>query len=229
MLRSAGNLPDRELHQGDIIADVPFLVFPRNLNIKSGTSGQIRLQSDNPQSFERLKELTELKGLQTTVAVIPQTGIVITQSCDLEHKDNFALARVFPLRELIKNAKDALEHSEPLVLFDIVRTISETTDYGHLAYLGAPDGETRLAADLLRVQSFSQNWKECFRQRRIASLNDEALRYLQGRLVVSSGRYAAQDRFWMMPEDQSMADQILKDPSALNDAYNRLSHKTKPS
>jgi hypothetical protein len=93
--------------------------------------------------------------------------------------------------------------------------------------LGFLDGATRLAADLLRIQSFPQHWKSCFRQRRVAALDDEGLRYLQGRLVASSGRYAAQDRFWMTPEDHAVADQIADEPGLLDEAYDRLRFKMK--
>jgi hypothetical protein len=132
---------------------------------------------------------------------------------------------VFPLQDLVKTAKDAVEHNEPLVLFDTIRALAEGTEYGHLAYLGVLDGTTRMVADLLRAQSFPQHWKGCFRQRRVAALDDEGLRYLQGRLVASSGRYAARDRFWMTPEDHIAADQIAYAPRLLDDAYERLRSK----
>lgn len=226
MLRRPSDLHDRKLSQGDIIADVPFLILPRTINIKSSASGQIRLESSDPRTFDRLRQPTELKNLQTTVAVVLQMGVVISQSCDLDYKDHFALARVFPLQDLIKAAKDAIEHSEPLVLFDTVRVLAEGAEYGHLAYLGVPDGSTRMVADLLRVQSFPQHWKACFRQRRVAALDDEGLRYFQGRLVASSGRYAAQDRFWMASGDHAVADQLVDEPGLLDEAYDRLRAKT---
>src|SRR5262245_25301182 len=107
------------LQQGDIIADVPFLVFQKVVNVKApGVAGQARLDSANVESFAKVKD--HAAGGQMTATDVPlalQLGMVVTQSCDLDNKDQITLARVFPISEFVSDAKGALEHDEPLVLF----------------------------------------------------------------------------------------------------------------
>jgi hypothetical protein len=49
---------DAPLQQGDIIRDVPFIVFPKMFNVKiPDIPGQSRINSQELDSFTKLKEL----------------------------------------------------------------------------------------------------------------------------------------------------------------------------
>jgi hypothetical protein len=228
MLRPPGK--DDPLQQGDIIGDVPFLLLPRVVNLKGDTGqGQVRLDSQDAGIAASLEKVKSAKTIQATVPVVFRTGLVITQTCDIEHKSQITLAHVLPLDAMVQEVKEAAAHDEPLVLYDIIRSLTEGLQYTHLVYLGAPGGTQRLVADLLQVQSFERPWKEYFKRQRLAALSDEGLKYLQGRLNLFTGRYATEAGFWRMPDDQELADRIEKDPSAVEAAYERLRKKTEAS
>ncbi|HEV3257711.1 MAG TPA: hypothetical protein VG013_12575 [Gemmataceae bacterium] len=162
--------------------------------------------------------------------MILQTGMIVTQSCDLDYKDHVTVARVFPLASMVKDARDAIDHQEPLVLYDVINRLTEGTDFAHLVYVGDPDGTGPQVADLLRVQSFAKDWKECFRQQRLKMLTEDGLKYLQGRLATFTGRFATTLGFWHTPEYRAIAEQLKKDRNGLRLAYDRLREKTtKPS
>jgi hypothetical protein len=223
---------DAPLQQGDIIVDVPFLVLPKAFNVKAqAVQGQKRLDSQDLDSFEKTKRFASGKQLLAVdVPFVLQLGMVVTQSCDLDNKDQITLARVFPLAHLVQQAKDAIDHAEPLVLFDVIRQLTEGSEYNHLIYVGDPEQTGPQAADLLRVQSYQKEWKECFLRHRTMSLTDEALKYLQGRLSTFTGRFATVVGFWHTPEHRQLAAQAGGNPNAIPEAYDRLKAKTqKPS
>jgi hypothetical protein len=215
------------LQQGDMIRDVPFFVFRKVINVKvQGTPGQTRIDCQHLKSFEKAREISGGKALTATeVPLVLQPGMVVTQSCDLDYKDQITLARVFPIGQLVQEAKDALEHQEPLVLYDVIRRLTEGSNFSHLVYVGDPDGTGPQAADLLRVQSFPRDWKDCFHQQRLKMLTDEGLKYLQGRLATFTGRYATVEGFWHTAEYLEIAEQLKKDRNALRQAYDRLNEK----
>jgi hypothetical protein len=220
------------LQQGDVIADVPFLVLPKTVGVKAqGVSGQERLVAGNVDSFAKVKAHASGQAMTASdVPIVLNLGMVVTQSCDIDNKDQITLARVFPLPDAVKTAKDALEHGEPLILFDVIRKLTEGMDSGHLVYVGNPDGTGHQVADLLRVQSYPKEWKECFRQKRVIGLSDDGLRYLQGRLTVFSGRFATTVGFWQDEQLRQLAQQAHSDRNAIREAYDRLREKmTKPT
>ncbi|HKW86293.1 MAG TPA: hypothetical protein VJM82_04410 [Nitrospiraceae bacterium] len=223
--------PDKDapLQQGDIIKDVPFLVLPKAFNVKAeGASGQTRLDSHQLESFEKARTFSAGKRLTATeIPLVLQVGMVVTQSCDLDYKDQITLARVFRIDQMIQSARDAIEHNEPFVLYEVVYRLAEGAEHNHLVYVGNPDGEGQQVADLLRVQSFVQDWKQCFRQQRLKSLSDEGLKYLQGRLATFTGRFATSIGFWQTPEQKQIAEQIAKEPDAIREAHERLAEKKK--
>src|SRR5437879_4093869 len=118
---------DGVLQQGDLIEDVPFLVLPKAVSIKApGVQGQTRLDSQNLDSFQNVKQFGGDKRLAAAeVPIVLQLGMVVTQSCDLDHKDQITLVRIFPLTHMIQQAKEAIEGGERLVLFDVVRRLTE--------------------------------------------------------------------------------------------------------
>lgn len=218
------------LQQGDLIEDVPFLVLRPAFNVKAqGVQGQTRLDSQDLASFEKMKQFAGGKALHTSeVPLILQLGIIVTQSCDLDYKDHVTLARVFPIRAMIQTAKEALDRTEPLVLFDILRRMTEGAEYGHLVYVGHPGGDEPHVADLLRVQSFTKEWKECFRQKRRECLTEEGLKYFQGRLTTSTGRYATETGFWQTSAEREIAKQIKDKDNLIREAYDRLKANPAP-
>jgi hypothetical protein len=70
----------------------------------------------------------------------------------------------------------------------------------------------------MRVQSFPEVWKECFRQNRWMSLTDEGVKYVQGRLNAFTDRYALRQGFWHMGEDGDIARRFEQEPGALDRA-----------
>ncbi|MGH7171375.1 MAG: hypothetical protein ACRELG_13955 [Gemmataceae bacterium] len=154
--------------------------MPGNFNVKaSETQGQARLNCDNLSSFEAVKEHAKGKALiAVNIPFALQPGIVVTQSCDLDHKEGLTLARIFPIGDLIKGAKQAIESGERLALHDMIRGITEGHDYPNLVYLNPLDELGRCVADLSRVYSFPDVWKQCFLQKRWKSLNDEGIKRL---------------------------------------------------
>jgi hypothetical protein len=218
---------DTPLQQGDIIQDVPFLILPKAFSIKAqGQTGQSRLDSQNLQSVEKVKQQCGDKQLAAVdVPLALQFGMIVTQSCDMDHKDHITLARIYPINSRIQQARDAIEHSEPLVLHDVIQGLVERSDSNHLVYVGLPCGDVPQVADLLRLQSFAQDWKEFFRQRRVMSLTAEGLRYLQGRLSTFTGRYASEDGFWHTAKDGENARLLKNDRAALKQAKDRLLQK----
>jgi len=147
---------DQPLQQGDIIQDVPFVVISGVFNVKvNNVQGQSRVDCGDASTLDKVKQFSQ--GNAMTVSSLPlviQPGIVVTQGCDIDHRDFITLARIFPLELLIQEVKEAVNHDEPLILYDLIRRLTEGHDYPHLLYLGALDGKNRYAADLLRVQSF---------------------------------------------------------------------------
>jgi hypothetical protein len=217
---------DGPLQQGDIISDVPFLVMQEEFNVKAHEiQGQKRLNAADVASFDRLKEFAQ--GKQLTAASVPlvlQPGIVITQGCDLDHKDSITLARVYPIEQLVVGAREALELGENLALHDMVRGLTEGCDYPNLVYLG-PLGEIgRCVADLMRVYSFSEGWKRCFLQKRWKSLSDEGIKYLQGRLSLFTGRFALAGGFWHVGDDAKTA-KLGEDQGAVEASLRRVEEK----
>lgn len=216
------------LQQGDILNDVPFVVLAKVFNVKANNvQGQSRLSCEDLATFDAVKQFSQ--GNVLTAASLPlvlQPGMVITQGCDIDHRDFITLARVFPLTMLVEQAKQALDYEEPLVLHEVIRRLTEGHDYPHLVYLGALDGQTRYVADLLRVQSFPKEWKSCFRQRRWKTLTSDGLMYVQARLSFLAGRYATQHGFWhTLPDDKNGADALTQNPGALDEAKSRLGQK----
>src|SRR4051812_34838166 len=127
------------LQQGDLIRDVPFLVLRKVINIKAEGVPHHALDCQAPESFESAKGVSGGKPLTATeVPVVLQTGMIVTQSCDLDYKDHVTLVRVFPLASMVKDAKDAIDHNEPLVLYDVIKRLTEGADYSHLVYVGDP-------------------------------------------------------------------------------------------
>src|SRR5947209_3343138 len=122
---------DGPLQQGDIIRDVPFLVMQEEMNVKAHeTQGQKRINAADATSFDRLKEFAQGKALTAAgVPLVLQPGIVITQGCDLNHKDSVTIARVYPIEQLVVGAREALEFGERLALHDMVRGLTEGYDY----------------------------------------------------------------------------------------------------
>ena len=112
----------------------------------------------------------------------------------------------------------------------MIQGLTERSDSNHLIYVGLPCGNVPQVANLLRLQSFPQDWKEFFRQRRVVSLTTEGLRYLQSRLSTFTGRYASEDGFWHTAKDSENAGLLKSDRAALRQAQMRLEQKksTKP-
>lgn len=220
--------PDLPLQQGDIIQDVPFVILSKIINVKANSiQGQSRLTCDDAASIDQVKAFGQGKPLAAaTLPLILQPGMIVTQGCDIDHRDSITLARIFPLTALIQDVKDAIDHGEPLVLHEVVRRLTEGHDYPHLVYLGSPDGKVRYAADLLRVQSFPKEWKECFQKKRWKGLTADGLTYVQARLSFHAGRLATQQGFWHGPaEDKESAETVSKDPGAFNRAKSDLERK----
>jgi hypothetical protein len=119
--------PNTALQQGDIIRDVPFVLFPKVFNVKAeGVQGQKRLDSQNLATFDQVKEFSQGKPL--TAAAVPlllTPAMVVTQGCDLDFKDQITLARIYPIGHLLQDAKDAIDHDEPVVLHEVIRSITE--------------------------------------------------------------------------------------------------------
>ena len=218
---------DAPLQQGNIIRDVPFVVFPGVLNVKAGgVQGQARLEAQDLASFDKVKAHSAGKNLAAAnVPLILQPGMVVTQSCDIDNKDYITLARVFPIHQLVENARDAIEHNEPLVLHEVVRRLTEGLDSPHVVYLGLLESLGRCVADLMRVQSFPQVWKDCFRQKRWMSFTAKGIKYVQGRLNSFTGRFALQQGFWYSGEDAEIAKQLKQDQDALQRSLNHLEAK----
>jgi hypothetical protein len=218
--------PEVPLQQGDIIRDVPFVVLPKVFNVKvEGAQGQERLDSQHLESFGKVKAFAQGKHL--TAAAMPfvlQPGMVVTQGCDIDFKDDITLARVYPIGQLVVDARDALQYEEPLVLHEVIRELTEGHGSPNLVYLGLLEGLGRCIADLMRVQSFPRVWKECFHKNRWTTLTDEGVKYVQGRLSSFTGRYALAQGFWHVGEDQGLAEQA-KDRMAVEQAHARLEQK----
>lgn len=219
---------DAPLQQGDIVRDVPFLVLPPIVNVKAaGLQGQKRIDSQNAATVAAVKEFSGASKLTATeVPLLLQMGVIVTQSCDLDFKDDVTLARVYPLGVQVQTARDAEEFGEPLVLYHVVQRLVEGAEFNHLVYLRLAEGH--FVADLLKVQSFAKDWKECFRQQRIATMNDEGLGYLQARLTTFAGRFATTAGFWhASPQDAEMSARLRSHPGELENAFLRLDEKKK--
>lgn len=214
------------LQQGDIIQDVPFVIFPKTFNVKANDiQGQSKLTCEDHNSLEKVKEFSKGNSLAATqLPLILQPGMIVTQGCDIDFRDSVTLARVYPLAQLIQEVKEATDHSEPLVVYEVIRRLTEGHEYPHLVYVGSPDGRSRFAADLLRVQSFQQDWKSFFKMKRWKTLTPAGLAYVQARLSFHAGRLATEKGFWhCLPEDNSSAEAIT--PDALEQAKARLFEK----
>jgi hypothetical protein len=221
---------DESLQQGDVIRNVPWLLLPRLVNVKAvGVQGQARLDSQAPEGVHAVLAHGGGKPLSVNGApLVLDLGIIVTQSCDLDYKPHLTLARVFPLVDLVLEAKEAVQHREPLVLYDTVRNLTEGLQHANLVYLSAPDSVNRVVADLLQVQSFEATWKGYFKHHRLVGLTEEGLKYLQGRLNLFTGRYATETGFWRLADEHGLAKQVESDPSALEQAYARLEQKRRP-
>jgi hypothetical protein len=214
------------IQQGDIIQDVPFVVLGSEFNIQaSETKGQVRLRATDATSFDRVKEHAKGKKLNAVnVPLVLQPGLILTQGCDIEHKDHITVARIFPLQTVSESARVAIDHGERLALHDMIRGLTERYNFPNIVYLGPLDGLGRCCADLMRVQSYPLVWKSCFLQKRWRSLSDEGLKYLQGRLNMFSGRFALDDGFWHMEDDTGIQKQA-QDQDAVQRSYQQVEAK----
>jgi len=222
-------LRDREaadsLEQGDVIANVPFLVTPKRMQVKAaGVQGQSRLDCARPDTYQQVKEHAD--GADLSASQIPlefKPGVVLTQSCDLLRKHGVSIAPLYPLRELVDYIRRAEDSGENLVILDQVRTLTEGQDHTHLIYFGdAVRTGKRMAADLLGVRSFLRDWQEYFVHHRICGTTDEGLKYVQGRLTTLSGRFATSDGFWHQPIDNREDLEKLHDTQLIDAAYAAL-------
>ncbi|QDU22459.1 hypothetical protein [Urbifossiella limnaea] len=226
MLKDA--LAGRPLGQGDIIADVPFFVIPRTLQLKiQGEQGQSKCRAEDAESFRRAKE--KAAGRPVVAADLPvviEPGVIITQDCDIEHKSYMTVARIFKLESVVVDARDAVKYDEPCVLWDVKRSITEGTDHASFIYLGRPIGDAAVVADLLKVQSFAKDpWGAYFLQNRVKCLTDDGAKYLQGRLATFVGRYATEAGFWYEAGDQELATKVKGDKYLIDKAYDSLKSK----
>lgn len=220
---------DAALSQGDIIGAAPLLKLPRKLDLTGGGS-KIRIDPKSTQSGEDLAGLSGMK-LQGTVGVSVGPAVVVTQTCDIAHRESVTLAEIHRLDKLVKEARWAIEQKEPLVLFETVRALTEGSAHTALVYMGAPDtvnspDPVYWVADLSRVHSFTKTWVPFLQSQRQYCISSEGLRYFQGRLAAASGRYAAAHGFWYTDEFRDSARKIEADREALDQAYRRLKDDT---
>jgi hypothetical protein len=219
---------DQPIQQGDIIQNVPFILLSKVINVKANNvQGQSRLTCEDPGSIDQAKTFSQGNALAASMLPLTiQPGMIVTQGCDIDHRDSITLARIFPLTVLIQEAKDAIDYGEPLVLHEVIRRLTEGHDHPHLVYLGSPDGKVRYAADLLRVQSFPKEWKEYFQKKRWKALTIDGLTYVQARLSFLAGRFATQQGFWhSLEEDEASAKATSGDLGAFDQAKSQLDQK----
>ena len=199
------------LSQGDIITDVPFFVIPKALTlVLHGEKDRIPCSPSDVGSFRAAKARSESGELKKGLLAIEmpieiEPGVVITHDCDADNKDIITVAKLTPLATFAVQVKDAIEFDEPLVIFDIIKRMTDGSDYAHLAYVGQPFGEVRMCADLLRAQAFPRKgWYDYLRGNRAKGLNAEGLKYFQGRLSAFSGRFATETGFWHNEADKML-------------------------
>src|SRR5437763_10572418 len=104
----AAPTPEDPLEQGNIIRLVPFVVDSGTFNVKAdGVQGQARLDCRDPSSLAKAEDFRQGKPLTaSSVPFVLQPAMVITQSCDIDHKDQITLARIFPVGHINQDAKD---------------------------------------------------------------------------------------------------------------------------
>jgi len=213
----------QRLTQGDLVYGVPFLQIPKTLTFKvEGEQVQRRLGVGN--ALPKEQAFSPCRG-QGAIPIVSGLGVVLSQSCDIDQREQVAFGRVHYLEELIQDYRDALEFDEPEVCKALIIDLCRHKGYNYIAYMGKieVDGQQRhIGAHLLAVQVLPKAWQDALVAHRLFSLSDDGLRYFQAKLTNLTGRYALEDDFfWSSPEDLPSYKQ-LRNPT---NAFDRLKQK----
>lgn len=185
---------DTELQQGDLLSGVPFTYFPV-------AEAVVTLSSNETQT--RNLALNSKDVIFIAAKVEFGWGMVLSQTCDVQPdaatghaRKPILMARVRPIKELIKNFKDG-------TLKETVGNIKNLATAGKsptVLYLPAHDKGTlslpRSGVDMLDVQRFSPQDLPHLRKLRQIRLQNAALQALQERCAYCFGRFGAPDNLY---------------------------------
>ncbi|MBT9587536.1 hypothetical protein IV102_29610 [bacterium] len=197
--------------------------IPKTLTFKvEGEQVQRRLGVGNALAKEQA--FSPCRG-QGAIPIVSGLGVVLSQSCDIDQREQVAFGRVHYLEELIQDYRDALELDEPEVCKALLIDLCRHKGYNYIAYMGKieVDGQRRhIGAHLLAVQVLPKAWQDALIAQRLFSLSDDGLRCFQAKPSNLTGRYALEDDlFWSPPEDLPSYKQLRN----ATDAFDRLKQK----
>ena len=129
-------------------------------------------------------------------------AIVISQTCDIEHREYICLARILPLAQRVRGFSEKTPRNQ-------VKTICRELAGGRqpaLFYLQeSPEhGLPKSLAHLCEIQTVRRLDLGFLRANRVLRLGDEGLKDLQFRLANFSGRYAAREGYMLTPEEMDV-------------------------
>lgn len=105
--------PDENRYQGDIFRNFPIVISPDRLEIARPITpaevsegimeAELKLESELPDAFSKGTELVLASAYRTNI-------MIISQSCDIEHREFVAVAPIFPLEQVEgKSRRDAIK------------------------------------------------------------------------------------------------------------------------
>jgi hypothetical protein len=156
------------LFQGDIIKDFPFYILENGQPMKKNSAGLFELDKDilkNKSAFLMFKSKK-------------QNIMILSQTCDIQFRNNIIICPVFNLEEFI---------SANVVNADTARSIRERKK-NHWFYLPAYGQLPESIADLQSMVYISQDIIGDYLSNRIASLSDLGRHHLAYSLSIFFGR-----------------------------------------
>lgn len=150
------------IFQGDIFKDQIIITIPPNIQILRET------ESEEFKSFnlEELSDAFEQKEYELTVVhAIKSNIIVLSQTCDIEHREFISIAPVFPLTKIESETK---------------RETIRNHKFNYRFYIAASDILPESYAELTLINSIKKEILTL--DKRIFSLSDYARQWLQDTL-----------------------------------------------
>jgi len=104
MYANPETIDQETLYQGDIIADFPFFIFQDSHSVKKNQNGFFE-QADNAEDGEENLFV---------VAAKKQSIMILSQTCDIQRRENIIICPVFKLADLISSKAINSEQAKSL-------------------------------------------------------------------------------------------------------------------
>lgn len=168
MYADANSISKDIFYQGDIIADFPFYIFENGQPIKKNEAGHFELDETTEECNRTLFAVEAKK----------QPVMILSQSCDIQRRNNVIICPVYDLKEFI---------SDNTINTDRAKSIRDRKIY-YWFYLPEYEKVPESLADLQTMIYVSRAEIEKYLPKRIMSLSDLGRHHLGWSLATYFGR-----------------------------------------